>query len=283
MTTQGRLLDELAANATVAPVTRLVDGWLAKAAPQLPFRRANAVLPTLGAGTDHRAATATLDVLEAWYRSLDLRLLVQVSSADPAASELDALLADRGAAVEAPVDVLVADAREVAAAAAHAVDGLGVVAEERATPGIEPQLTTTVTAGVSEDWAARLASAHGADESARVRTLGYGTMLAGLGPDALAVAVVIDGAVVGVAFAVLERGWAGVFGMATAPAWRRAGVGATLLAALADAAADRHGTRLYLQVETDNQAAQGLYAGLGFTRDHGYHYRAITPVPELPA
>ncbi len=86
MTPQGRLLDELAANATVAPVTRLVDGWLAKAAPGLPFRRASSVLPAPGAGTDHRATTATLDELEAWYRSLGLRLLVQVSSADPAAA-----------------------------------------------------------------------------------------------------------------------------------------------------------------------------------------------------
>ncbi len=129
---QGRLLDELAANATVAPVTRLVDGWLAKAAPGLPFRRASAVLPAPGAGTDHRATTATLDVLEAWYRSLGGRLLVQVSSADPAADALDRLLAERGAEVEAPVDLLVADTRVVADAAALAVDGLGVVAEERA-------------------------------------------------------------------------------------------------------------------------------------------------------
>jgi ribosomal protein S18 acetylase RimI-like enzyme len=275
MTSQGRVLDELAANATVAPVTRLVDGWLAKAAPALPFRRASAVLPAVGAGADHRAATATLDVLEAWYRSLGLRLLVQVSSADPAAPELDALLAARGAEVEAPVDVLVADAREMAAAAAHAVDGLRVVVEERAAPGSVPQLTTAVTVGVSTERAAHLAAAHGTDAAARARTLAYGAMLAGLGPDALAGAVVIDGVVVGVAFAVLERGWAGIFGMATAPAWRRTGVGATLLAALADAAADRHGTRLYLQVETDNEAAQALYAGAGFTRDHRYHYRAI--------
>ena len=52
----GRALDEVAANATVAPVTRLVDGWLAKAAPDLPFRRANAVLPALGGlGADIKA------------------------------------------------------------------------------------------------------------------------------------------------------------------------------------------------------------------------------------
>lgn len=254
MTAHGRLLDELAANATVAPVTRLVDGWLAKAAPGLPFRRASSVLPAPGAGTDHRATTATLDVLEAWYRSLGLRLLVQVSSADPAAADLDALLEARGAEVEAPVDVLVADTRLVVAAA---------------TSGSRSPHQATVRVGVSEAWAAELT--HGP------RTTAYGAMLAGLGPNALGGTVVVGGELVGVGFAVLERGWAGIFGMATAPAWRRCGVAATLLAGLAGAAGDRHGTRLYLQVETDNEAARALYAGLGFTRDHGYHYRAITP------
>ncbi len=283
MTSQGRLLDELAANATVAPVTRLVDGWLAKAAPALPFRRASSVLPATGAGTDHRAATATLDVLEAWYRSLGLRLLVQVSSADPAADALDDLLAARGAEVEAPVDVLVADTRQVVDAAAHAIDGLWVEAEEVAAEGTQPVVNTTVMIGVSDLLANHLARAHGADQVARDRTLAYGSMLAGLGPSAFGGGVNIDGEVVGLGFAVLERGWAGIFGMATAPSWRRTGVAATMLAALAGAAADRHGTRLYLQVETENDAAQSLYRGLGFARHHGYHYRALTPVAPLNA
>lgn len=81
----------------------------------------------------------------------------------------------------------------------------------------------------------------------------------------------------GVGFAVLERGCAGVFGMGTAVAWRRRGVGGALLGALAIEARDRGATRLYLQVETDNDAAQGLYRGLGFTCSHGYHYRVSAP------
>ena len=35
-----------------------------------------------------------------------------------------------------------------------------------------------------------------------------------------------------------------------------------------------HGARaMYLQVELDNPAARALYASLGFTRSHGYHFR----------
>ena len=277
MTEPGRLLDELAANATPAPLTRLVDGWLAKAAPDLPFRRASAVLPAPGAGADHRATSATLDGLEAWYRSLGLRVLVQVSSADPAAQELDALLAARGAEVEAPVDVLAADTGSVVDAAGPALDSLRVAVEERTPVGHRAALVVDVEAGVDATRARRLAQRFD-DPTASARTEAYGAMLAPLGPSALVGHVAVDGVVVGVGFGVLERGWAGIFGMATVPAWRRRGVAGALVGALGEAAADRHGLRLYLQVEVDNEPARARYAGLGFTRDHGYHYRAITPV-----
>lgn len=108
-------------------------------------------------------------------------------------------------------------------------------------------------------------------------------MLGVLGPDALA-ATVATGAggevpreLIGAGVAVLERGWAGVFGMATVVSWRRRGVGGALLGALARAVHERGAGHLYLQVETDNAGAQALYRGLGFTRSHGYHYRVSAP------
>jgi ribosomal protein S18 acetylase RimI-like enzyme len=277
MTTAGRLLDELAANATPAPLTRLVDGWLAKAAPGLPFRRASAVLPPPGAGADHRRASASLDVLEAWYRSLGLRLLVQVSSADPSGGELDALLAARGAEVEAPVDVLVAEAAAVVDAAGPALDRLRVAVEERTPVGHRAVLDVDARAEVDAALLVGVAASL-EDPVARDRSEAYGAMLEPLGGSALVGHVAVDDRTVGVGFGVLERGWAGVFGMATAPMWRRTGVAGALVGALAEAAADRHGTQLYLQVETDNEPARHLYEGLGFARHHGYHYRAITPV-----
>ena len=43
--------------------------------------------------------------------------------------------------------------------------------------------------------------------------------------------------------------------------------------ALVEHAASLGAEELYLQVETDNAAAIALYARLGFTTHHDYHYR----------
>ncbi|WP_210479440.1 GNAT family N-acetyltransferase [Naasia sp. SYSU D00948] len=85
------------------------------------------------------------------------------------------------------------------------------------------------------------------------------------------------GEVVGVGRAVLDDGWAGVFGMATLPRARGRGVGRRVLAALAGLAADSAAAGLYLQVERDNGAALGLYDGAGFAELARYHYRARPP------
>lgn len=286
----GRALDEVAANATVAPLTRLVDGWLCKVAPEIGFRRANAVLPAVGAGSDARGASSTLDAVEAWYRTFRQRVVVQVSSADPAAAALDELLARRGYGVEAPVDVLVADTEHVAegggpgtdawrvAVREHALAGTGPFAGSGpAAPGDEPPVSVAVDEGVDPAWAQRYGAVHGDDAVWRARTEAYGRLLAGLGPSILGAVALVGDEAVGVGFAVLERGWAGVYGMGTAPPWRRMGVAAALVGAVAVEARHRHGTRLYLQVERDNPAAQSLYRGLGFTDSHGYHYRASAP------
>lgn len=251
---RARLLDEVAANATVAPVTRLVDGWLAKAAPDLPFRRCNAVLPPLGAGEDPDTATRTLDELERWYRSMGQRLIVQVSSADPEAHLLDALLAARGHEVEAPVDVMVAPVATVAA-------------------GPDGRVEVDVAIGVDAAWAERYGAVHGDDAVSRARVEAYGRMLADLGPAALGAVARRGGVLAGVGFGVRERGWLGIFGMGTAPEHRRRGVAAAVLGGLVAEAARLGSSNAYLQVERDNAPAQALYLGQGLTPSHGYHYR----------
>lgn len=285
----GRMLDELAVNATVAPLSRLIDGWLCKVAPAIPFRRANAVLPAPGAGTDARATSSTLDAIEAWYGGLGQRVIIQVSSADPQAGVLDELLAQRGYGAEAPVDLLVAETALIVDAGSHATHGLQVAVEDaRSVSGEKPSasgagtepgptVAIVVEVGVDEAWARRYGAVHGTDEVWRARTEAYGRMLAALGPAIIGGVVAFDDHVVGIGFAVLERGWAGVYGMGTAPERRRMGVAGALLGALAVEVRRHHGTHLYLQVETDNHPAQALYRGLGFAPSHGYHYRVSSP------
>jgi GNAT superfamily N-acetyltransferase len=90
-------------------------------------------------------------------------------------------------------------------------------------------------------------------------------------PSGYACAVAGD-QVVAVGRAVVDTGWAGVFGMATLPHARGAGAGTQVLAALARWAAGHGAAHLYLQVECGN-GARRLYRRAGFSERCRYHYR----------
>ena len=267
-TSRGRLLGELAARATVAAEQESIDGWWLKVA-DLPFRRCNAVLPPVGAGLDAAAAERALDTVERWYAERGRRVVVQVSSVDPGAEALDALLAERGYEIEAPVHLHTCSIeRSHEAGPARAV-----------APGVRVE----VREGIDEEWARHYGAAHGVDGAARERTEAYGRMLQVLAGDALGVAASVDGEPAGVGFGVLDQGWLGIFGMGTAPTFRGRGVATAVVRALLERAAERGATGAYLQVETDNPVAISLYEGLGFRRDHGYHYRVSATPGALPS
>jgi N-acetylglutamate synthase-like GNAT family acetyltransferase len=92
-------------------------------------------------------------------------------------------------------------------------------------------------------------------------------------PSAYACAAIGDAAVA-VGRAVVDDGWAGVFGMATRPAARGKGAARSVLASLAQWADDHGAARMYLQVERDNVAALALYRQAGFEEVCAYHYRS---------
>ncbi|MBI3446638.1 MAG: GNAT family N-acetyltransferase [Magnetospirillum sp.] len=54
--------------------------------------------------------------------------------------------------------------------------------------------------------------------------------------------------------------------IAVLPPWRRAGLGARLLAAAMAAAAEAGGASMFLEAAADNVAALALYEGMGFSR-----------------
>jgi N-acetylglutamate synthase len=170
---------------------------------------------------------------------------VQIAPAEAHAG-LDTELAARGWSAEGSTDVLVADADEVLARTA--------AADVAIVPQPDARWVTT--------WAAceraRDAEAHAREVLTRIEPpTGYALALEGLG----------------VGLAVCERGWAGLFCVATAEHARRRGVARAVVHALTRWAAERGAQRIYLLVETSNAPAHGLYASAGFTRSHTYHYR----------
>lgn len=82
-----------------------------------------------------------------------------------------------------------------------------------------------------------------------------------------------DGAPAAIGRCVVDGRWAGFAAVEVAPAHRRRGLATTVMAALADRALQEGASAAYLQVEPDNAPALSLYAGLGFTTHHAYHYR----------
>lgn len=73
------------------------------------------------------------------------------------------------------------------------------------------------------------------------------------------------------------RVWLGVTALEVAAKHRRRGLATTVLAALTSWARDHGATDTYVQVATENTAAQQMYAALGFTAHHHYHYRVAGP------
>jgi ribosomal protein S18 acetylase RimI-like enzyme len=82
-----------------------------------------------------------------------------------------------------------------------------------------------------------------------------------------------DGEPAGAGLCVRDGDLAGIFAMRTQPRYQRRGIAARLLDRLAGWAADEGATRLYLQVEGDNEPALALYRRAGFASVYGYHYR----------
>jgi GNAT superfamily N-acetyltransferase len=233
------LIEELAARGWPAAEAVRHDGWLLRHTPSLTRRRSNSALPLAG---DHR----DLACVEDFYARRGTRALVQVSPAEERTG-LDAELAGRGWTREGATDVLVADAGGALAATA---------------PG-EVALAERPDAGWIAAWAT-CEERPDADEHAR-------TVLARIEP-ATAYARTTDD--LGVGLAVCERGWAGLFCVATAASARRRGIAGHVVHALTAWAIEHGARRLYLQVESANAPAHAFYERVGFARSHGYHYRA---------
>lgn len=91
-------------------------------------------------------------------------------------------------------------------------------------------------------------------------------------PEQLFLEATESGTAVAVVRIVFSHVWAGLSGLVVQPSHRHAGLATRLVAEAFSQARDRSIRSIYLQVEPGNDAALGLYQGLGFEPHHEYRY-----------
>jgi N-acetylglutamate synthase len=212
-------------------------------------RRANSVLAArMGA---RHTLDERIELAEQFYRRYGLPARYQLCPASQP-PELDAALVARGYTISTPNNVQVAQLAQTAALAS----GRAQISER-----------------FDEAWLAAYVASEGETSPAKIAA--RREMLQRIGPPTGFVALEQDGMIVASALGVVERGWLGIFNVATHPAYRRRGLGLLALGDLAAWAQERGAERAYLQVMSSNTPALTLYNRLGFTTRYTYWYREM--------
>jgi ribosomal protein S18 acetylase RimI-like enzyme len=238
-------LERCAYDAWPAEEVETLCGWRLRAMRGVT-RRANSVWTFEGAPDG--PIEQRIDGVEAWYAARGLAPTFQITNRSRPEG-LDALLAERSYAIDAPVSIQIARADEVLARGngGHAL----------------------VTRTWSDEWFG--ISGLGGRFAQVADT--YRGLLERIGTSARFALARFAGDPVAVGLGVAGAGWFGVFSMLTLPSARRRGAARAVLGALAAAAREEGIDALYLQVERSNAAAMALYAAASFRELYGYHYR----------
>jgi RimJ/RimL family protein N-acetyltransferase len=242
-----RFIEELAMNAWPAETIQIVDGWRLRY-NQGVSRRTNSVWPNAWGGAMPLALK--MGLVDDFYQRRSLPSRYQIC---PAARPegLDDVLEAASYSLDAPTRVQMAELADTLAKS-----------ESRHQVQLEEQLT--------DEWFQAYTSygTYSAMKASVVRG-----SLERTGPLPGYALIRSGGDVVAVGRAAYERGWMGIFSMATEPTFRRQGMASSILYTLV-AWGQRQGARkLYLQVEEENTVAQAVYARFGFEDLYGYHYR----------
>jgi GNAT superfamily N-acetyltransferase len=243
-----RALQERAARGLPAEQVEVLDGWRLRYAPGCAWW-VGTVLPHGEVGPEELARRIAR--AEEFYADRGTATRFQIT-AGACPDGLDPMLVERGYRRESPMSLQVASTAQVL---------------ERIGAGtLQVRLDDHPSRVWFEVWQA--VHGHFGEPGAEWDLLGRVRQ-----PSAYAAAM-IGTDVVAVGRAVVDTGWAGVFGMATLPEVRGKGAARSVLGALADWARVRQAGRVYLQVERDNEPALRLYEQVGFGEVCGYHYRA---------
>jgi GNAT superfamily N-acetyltransferase len=218
-----------------------LDGWLLRANAGWTSR-ANSVLPLR---TPHRPIEELIAAAGAFYAERSLPLRIQVAL--PARGLLDAELAKRCWPM--------------------ATEAL-VLSKPLSTPiaPVRADLTLAHEGEPSPDWRSGY---HARDGQLPEAALG----LLRRHPQVTFLSAWDEDRVVAIGRGTVEGDWLGVTALEVAEAARRSGAATALMAELERWGRDRGARQAYLQVEAANRGAQALYARLGYTEHHRYHYR----------
>src|SRR4051812_10932908 len=184
-------IEELAANAWPAPVQQQLERWRLRAGNNVT-RRANSVL----AGGGMPVYRGWMDEVTEFYRTRDLPVRFHISDGSPAG--LEELLDGMGYEVEVRTSMQVAPCEAVLDRAAGS-DQLEMVTFDQ----------------VDGRWLDSFIQIEGLEESKKET---YAQILSRIGPRGRFVLAWLEGQPVGVGMAVAERGWVGLFCIATATA-----------------------------------------------------------------
>ncbi|MBP2414389.1 ribosomal protein S18 acetylase RimI-like enzyme [Arthrobacter stackebrandtii] len=245
------LLESLMAAAWPALESSTADGWVLRSAGGVT-QRANSVWPAEPASDE----LAALRSAENWYAGRRQPVIFQLTRREENAP-LEALLDTQGYSQQSETIVMTSPVPPAAPVpGAAAPEGAAIRVEVAGTP--------------SEEWLElwwRVDGRGGAAEKQTARRILLGAS------SLYATARSSEGVAVGTGRLTLVDGWAGVYGMATHPDFRRQGVASAVLAELLGQAFAADVAGLWLMVTAANAGAQALYEHAGFAEAARYHYR----------
>ncbi|MCL8015451.1 GNAT family N-acetyltransferase [Streptomyces sp. AS02] len=214
-------------------------------------RRANSALPL---GDPGLPLPAALDVVRRWYGDRGLPAYVQTATGAEGTQEVLCAELERLGWV-----------REVSAE--MWIGALAPIADRAEAAGV------VLSRESDEAWLGRY-QRKGVSEVA-LKVLGSG-------PSVWFATVLGEGggAPAAIGRCVVDGRWAGFAAVEVDPALRRQGLATRVMAALAGRALDEGASAAWLQVETENAGARGLYAGMGFAAHHAYHHYREPRTPD---
>ena len=243
-----QILEELTANAWSPEISQVLDGWHMGYSRGVTWR-ANSVFPIGDYG--RYTLKEKLSFVEDFYKRFKHYPTFKLTKASQP-SELEAELVKRGYVSSDLTEVRISNANET-------MDN---------TISVLP-CPARIETNLTDEWFDFYVRSSGYSEiGIEVR---HG-VLERIGSVKGFAMVEIEAELAAVGLGIIERGWLGIYCMATTTDQRRLGGATQVLNSLAEWGLSQGSEKMYLQVEADNDPAKRLYTRAGFEFLHSYQY-----------